>query len=71
LQTKDATVLAFFFIMMGNKQQIQVLGSDISVFKTRDDDYISLTDIARYKDPERSDYILQNRMRAKNTIEYL
>ena len=36
-----------------------------------DDDFISLTDIARYKDSKRSDYILQNWMRSKSTIEFL
>ncbi|MDP2892896.1 MAG: KilA-N domain-containing protein, partial [Sulfurimonas sp.] len=34
-------------------------------------DFISLTDIARYKDKERSDYILQNWMRSRETIEFL
>ena len=62
---------SIFFCIMKKNQQIKVLWSNVSVFKTRNDDYVSLTDIARYKDPERSDYILQNRMRTKNTIEYL
>ena len=34
-------------------------------------DFISLTDIARYRDLNRSDYILQNWMRSKDTIEFL
>ncbi len=34
-------------------------------------DYISLTDIARYKDPDRTDYIVQNWLRNRNTIELL
>ena len=34
-------------------------------------DFRSLTDIARHKDSERSDYILQNWMRNKSTIEFL
>jgi len=37
----------------------------------KDDDYISLTDIARYKDSERSDYILQNWLRTKSTVEFI
>jgi hypothetical protein len=36
-----------------------------------DEDYISLTDIARYKDSERTDYIIQNWLRNRNTIEFL
>jgi len=35
------------------------------------DDYISLTDIARYRDAERTDYIIQNWLRNRNTIEFL
>ena len=34
-------------------------------------DFISLTDIARYKNEDRSDYILQNWMRNRETIEFL
>jgi hypothetical protein len=30
-----------------------------------------LTDIARHKDSERTDYIIQNWMRSRNTIEFL
>jgi len=34
-------------------------------------DFLSLTDIAKYKDPERAEFVIQNWMRNKNTIEYL
>ena len=34
-------------------------------------DFVSLTDIARYRDTERSDYILQNWMRNRSTIEFI
>ena len=53
------------------KQKINVLNSEISVFTQGKDDYISITDIARYKDPERSDYILQNWLRLRSTIEFI
>lgn len=36
---------------------INVQGTAISIISQRDDDYICITDIARYKDSERSDYI--------------
>ncbi len=36
-----------------------------------DEDYISLTDIARYKDKEHTDTIIQNWMRNRNTVELL
>ena len=37
----------------------------------KDEDYICLTDIARFKDSERTDYIIQNWLRNRNTIEFL
>lgn len=54
-----------------HKQKINVQGTEIVLFSQKEEDYISLTDIARYKDPERTDYILQNWMRKRSTIEFL
>jgi hypothetical protein len=53
------------------KQKINVKGTEIVLFSKEKEDYISLTDIARYKDSERSDYILQNWMRNRSTIEFI
>jgi hypothetical protein len=53
------------------KVKINVKGTAISIIAQKETDYICLTDIAKYKDPERSDYILQNWLRNKNTIEFL
>ena len=53
------------------KKKIAVKGMEISLFKKNNDDYISLTDIARYKDNEMSDDIIKNWMRNKNTLEFL
>jgi len=53
------------------KTKINVQGAVINIVSQRNDDYISLTDIAKYKDPERSDYILQNWLRNRNTIEFI
>ena len=50
---------------------ITVQKTDIKIQKYDSSDYISLTDIARFKDTSRSDYILQNWMRTKATIEFL
>lgn len=50
---------------------INVKGSEIAVSRKEHDDYISLTDIARYRDAERTDYIIQNWLRNRNTIEFL
>ena len=56
---------------MAKNKKIEVKGTEISIFKGETEDFISLTDIARYKDSDRSDYILQNWMRNRETIEFL
>jgi hypothetical protein len=43
---------------MAKNKTINVKGTEVVVITTGDKDYISLTDIARYKDPERTDYII-------------
>ena len=53
------------------KQKINVIQNEVTVLTKGKDDYISLTDIARYKDTERSDYILQNWLRLRSTIEFI
>ena len=55
---------------MKNKK-IEVKGTEIVVYSENNDDYISLTDIARHRDAERSDYILQNWLRNHSTIEFI
>ena len=56
---------------MAKNKTINVKGTVIAVFQGDQSDYISLTDIARFKDMERSDYILQNWMRNRSTIEFI
>ena len=53
------------------KLTIAVRGTAITVLSQRDEDYISLTDIAKHKEPNRSDHVIQNWMRNRNTIEFL
>ena len=54
------------------KDKIEANGIEISVISYGDDDdYISLTDIARHRDNEYPSYAIQNWMRNKNTIRYL
>jgi hypothetical protein len=50
---------------------LQVKQSVINVIRQEETDFISLTDIARYKDAEHTDSIIQNWMRNRNTIELL
>ncbi len=53
------------------KDTINANGIEISVISTGDqDDYISLTDIARYKSDDPND-VIKNWMRGKDTIEFL
>ncbi len=56
---------------MGETQKIEVMEQPVTVFKQRQEDFISLTDIARYQEPERTDHVIQNWMRNRNTIEFL
>ena len=55
-----------------NKEQISAKGFSIKVY-TEDfkNDYISLTDIAKYKNKEEPNVVVANWMRNYNTIEYL
>lgn len=53
------------------KATIEVQGTAVTVLSQASDDYISLTDIAKHKEPERSDHVIQNWMRNRNTIEFL
>lgn len=57
--------------MQGKSQKIIVKGLEIVTLKKDSFDYISLTDIARFKDKDRSDYIIQNWLRNRDTIEFL
>lgn len=56
---------------MTKNKTIVVKGTEIIFFQKDSEDFISLTDIARYRDAERSDYILQNWMRNRSTIEFI
>jgi len=51
--------------------KIDVEGREITIISRDQEDFISLTDIARYKERERTDYIIQNWLRNRNTIEFL
>lgn len=52
-------------------KKIEVKGLTIITFEKNTFDFISLTDIAKYKDSERTNYIIQNWMRTRSTIEFL
>jgi len=51
--------------------KIKVLDSNITVVKVEEEDYISLTDIAKSKNPTDANDIIRNWLRNRNTIEFL
>lgn len=53
------------------KTEILVKDTYIRVMRVGNIDYISLTDLAKFKDNERFDYIIQNWLRSKHTLEYI
>lgn len=56
---------------MKKDSKLEVKGLQISLFQKDTNDYISLTDIARYKNKFEPKDIVKNWMRAKSTIEFL
>ncbi len=56
---------------MSKKSKIDVKGTEITVIKDIEQDFISLTDIARHKNPDRTDDLIRNWLRNRNTIEFL
>jgi hypothetical protein len=56
---------------MAKNKKISVLGTEITISSQTESEYISLTDIARYKDNIHTDTIIQNWLRNRNTIELL
>jgi len=53
------------------KTTIDVKGTAITVITKRSDDYISLTDIAKYKNADNPRFVIQNWMRTRFTMEFL
>ncbi len=54
-----------------SKKRIEVQGNEIAVRLENSGDFISLTDIARSRDPEHLDDLIRNWLRSRNTIEFL
>jgi len=53
------------------KAKLQVLERDIATYARDGIEYICITDIARYKHVERTDDLIRNWLRNRNTIEFL
>ena len=57
---------------MSKKQTIlNVKGTDIALLSKKEEDYISLTDIAKTKNPDEPRFVIQNWMKTKYTVEFL
>ena len=52
-------------------KKIKVENLDIVLLSQNEEEYISLTDMARFRDSERTNYIIQNWMRTRYTIEFV
>jgi hypothetical protein len=53
------------------KKELIVKNVNINFFSQKEEDYISLTDIAKYKNAEAPADVVKNWLRSKNTIEFL
>ena len=53
------------------KSTIEVKGAAITVLSQKEKDFICLTDIARVKNADRSDDLVRNWLRNRNTVEFL
>jgi hypothetical protein len=51
--------------------KINVKDKEISIISNAETDFISITDIAKYKNPNNADDVIKNWMRNRNTIELL
>lgn len=56
---------------MSKNRTVNVLDKDIMFYSVNTENYISITDIAKYKNPDAPRDIIKNWMRNKNTIELL
>ncbi len=54
-----------------SKTKLNVNELEVVLYKQDEEEYISLTDMAKFRDSERTNYIIQNWMRTRNTIEFL
>ena len=56
---------------MTKKETINVKGTEIILFLHQKEDYISLTDMAKYRDKENPSQVISLWLRTYSTIEYL
>jgi hypothetical protein len=54
-----------------NRNIIEVQGAPVAVLSRDHQDFICLTDIAKFKNPEHSDDVIRNWLRSRSTVEFL
>jgi hypothetical protein len=57
--------------MTAKNRQVTVLDTAVRVSQIQDEDYICLTDIARHRESDRTDDLIRNWLRNRNTVEFL
>ena len=54
-----------------SKWKLSVNEIEVVFYKQNEEEFISLTDMAKFRDSERTNYIIQNWMRTRSTIEFI
>ena len=57
--------------MAKKSKKIDVAGTEVTIVQVKQEEYVSITDIAKYKNSEAPADIVKNWLRSKNTIELL
>jgi len=56
---------------MSQNKKISIEGSAIAIVKQNDEDYISLTDLAKFKNAEHTGVVISHWMSTRYTIEFM
>lgn len=54
-----------------SRKTLDVKGTAVTIISGKEEDYLSLTDIARYKNSDHSDDLIRNWLRNRNTLEFV
>ncbi len=61
----------YFIVFLNMKKSLIIQNTPVNIFQKEKDDYISLTDIAKRKNPESPADVVKNWMRSRSTIDFL
>ena len=56
---------------MDKNTKIEIIGSDVTLFSKGEEDYISLTDLAKHKNAEHTGVVISHWMSTRYTIEFM